>query len=82
MAYSLAVDLLQPAAAAAGPLRFPLQRWLAAEGGEPLLLYLDVEMEGSGELFAQGGCWQACFPVVLLHGALLIDAQGRIREIE
>lgn len=77
----LAGDRLQPDAAGAGPLRFPLQRlqsWLAAEGGEPLLLHLDAGMEGFAELFAQGGDWLACFPLVLLHGALLTDAQGRL----
>jgi hypothetical protein len=62
-------------------LRFPLERlqaWLAARGGEPLLLHLDAAMDGFGELFAGGGAWLAAFPLVLLHGALACDAQGRL----
>lgn len=77
----LAGDQLQLDAAGPGALRFPLDRlasYLDLAGGKPLLLHLDAGMEGFAELFAQSGGWLAGFPLVLLHGALLCDAQGRL----
>lgn len=55
-----------------------LVRRLRAQGGEPLLLHLDAAMEGFERLFADGGAWLQHFPLVLFHGALQTDPQGRL----
>jgi hypothetical protein len=82
----LPLDALQPDPAwptgeGIAPLFFPLERlawWLEHQGGEPLVLHLDGAMEGFDDLFAQGGAWLQPFPVVLLHGVLATDLQGRL----
>ncbi|MBE9172107.1 exostosin family protein [Cyanobium sp. LEGE 06143] len=62
-------------------LGLPLEKlplWIGAHGGEPALLHLDAAMAETEAWFAQGGAWLRPFAVVLLHGALASDEQGRI----
>ena len=77
----LAGDRLKAEIEGPGALGFPLGQlrpFVETHGGEPLLLHLDAAMEGFAELFAHQGDWLACFPVVLLHGSLNCNAQGRL----
>jgi hypothetical protein len=59
-----------------------LNSWLkplaASNRWQPLLLHLDVAMEGLPAVFAAGGDWLQQFAVVLLHGALQMDQQARL----
>ena len=61
-------------------LQLPVERlhtWIEAQNGEPLLLHLDMAMEGSANWFQQRSDWLQHFRFVLLHGALEVDDQGR-----
>lgn len=61
-------------------LNLPVERlhpWIKAQNGEPLLLHLDMGMEGCADWFQQRSDWLQHFPFVLLHGALDVDDQGR-----
>ena len=61
-------------------LNLPIERlhsWIEAQNGEPVLLHLDMGMEGCADWFQQGSDWLQRFPFVLLHGALDLDDQGR-----
>ncbi len=61
-------------------LKMPLEwlhRWITAQNGEPVLLHLDTFSDGFADWFSLGGAWLQPFPVVLLHGALKLDEQGR-----
>ena len=61
-------------------LQMPVERlhtWIKAQNAEPVLLHLDMGMEGSADWFQQRSDWLQHFPFVLLHGALDVDDQGR-----
>ena len=44
----------------------------------PLILHLNVNMEGFGDLFRPGANWVKTFPLILIRGGLIADSQGRM----